>query len=405
MAKTHVVKEPQGDRTPFLRGILIQSLLNAGIGFEDAFRTAQRVRDELRSVAEITSSALSARVAELLENELGAAARAAYTAEPEPQTNIIVHTPTRSTPFSIGILAHSLETCAIPPDIAVYGARKIFASVQQTGHTEIDHKSLRRIIYRCLREHCDSAMAERYLSWRRFENSGRPLIILIGGTTGSGKSTIASEIAYRTDIARVQSTDMIREIIRAYLTPDAVPTLGYSSFEAWRGLQTATRKHDKKIPRPVVAGFRSQFSAIQPALRAALKRAVQETHDLIIEGVHVVPAQMDLGEAREAGVVVPLMLASLDKSLLQKQLKRRGREKSERKASRYLDGLDDIWELQSYLLSDADNQGIPIIQNLDVESTVREVLELVSTKIRKHFPPQLEDIDKDSPAVLAVQQS
>lgn len=405
MAKTHVVKEPQGDRTPFLRGILIQSLLNAGIGFEDAFRTAQRVRDELRSVAEITSSALSARVAELLQNELGAAARAAYTAEPEPQTSIIVHTPTRSTPFSIGILAHSLETCAIPPDIAVYGARKIFASVQQTGHTEIDHKSLRRIIYRCLREHCDSAMAERYLSWRRFENSGRPLIILIGGTTGSGKSTIASEIAYRTDIARVQSTDMIREIIRAYLTPDAVPTLGYSSFEAWRGLQTATRKHDKKIPRPVVAGFRSQFSAIQPALRAALKRAVQETDDLIIEGVHVVPAQMDLGEAREAGVVVPLMLASLDKSLLQKRLKRRGREKSERKASRYLDGLDDIWELQSYLLSDADNQGIPIIQNLDVESTVREVLELVSTKIRKHFPPQLEDIDKDSPAVLAVQQS
>ena len=72
------------------------------------------------------------------------------------------HTPTRSAPFSIGILAHSLESCAIPPDVAVYGARKILASVQQTGHREIDHKSLRRIIYRCLHEHCDTAMAERY---------------------------------------------------------------------------------------------------------------------------------------------------------------------------------------------------------------------------------------------------
>jgi 2-phosphoglycerate kinase len=405
MAKTHVVKQPQGDRTPFLRGILIQSLLTAGLGFEDAYRTAQKVRDELRNVSEISNTALRARVAELLEKEFGSAEKTAYTAEPEPKTDIIVHTPTRSAPFSIGILAHSLESCAIPPDAAVYGARKILASVQQTGHKEIDHKSLRRIIYRCLHDHCDAAMAERYLSWRRFENSGRPLIILIGGTTGSGKSTIASEIAYRTDIARVQSTDMMREVIRAYLTPDAVPTLGYSSFEAWRGLQTAARKHDKKIPRPVVAGFRSQFSAIQPALRATLARAVQETQDLIIEGVHVVPAQMDLSKAREAGVVVPLMLASLDKTLLQKQLKRRGREKSERKASRYLDGLDDIWELQSYLLSDADNLGIPIIQNLDVESTVREVLELVSTKIIKKFPPRLEDIDKDSPAVLASQDS
>jgi 2-phosphoglycerate kinase len=397
MSKTFIVHEPDGDRTPFLRGILIQSLLNAGLGFEDAYQTAQAVRGQLRNVAEITSFELRKLVTVHLEKNYGSAASIAYNAKPEPETAITVHLPTRSTPFSIGILAHSLETCAIPPDIALLGARKILASLHQTGHYEIDHKSLRRIIYRCLQEHCGAAMADRYLSWRRFENSGRPLIILIGGTTGSGKSTIASEIAYRTDIARVQSTDMIREIIRAYLTPDAVPTLEYSSFEAWRGLPAKTGKRDKKHQNLVIAGFRSQLSAIQPALRAALNRAVQETHDLIIEGIHVLPAQLELNDIKKAAVVVPLMLATLEKSLLHKQLKRRGREKSARKASRYLEHLDDIWELQSYLLSDADNHGIPIIPNLDVKDTVREALELVSSKIMRQFPPHPSYLDKDGP--------
>jgi 2-phosphoglycerate kinase len=46
MAKTSVYKEPDGDLTPFLRGILTQSLVNAGLSFEDAYQLAQDVRNE-----------------------------------------------------------------------------------------------------------------------------------------------------------------------------------------------------------------------------------------------------------------------------------------------------------------------------------------------------------------------
>ena len=393
MAKTVVINLPNGDRTPFLRGILVQSLMNVGLSFDAAYQLAQQVRDELRDTDEISSVDLKKKVAGLLEARFGRNRRMKYEARPADESAILVHTPTRSEPFSIGLLAHSLESCAIEPDIALDGARKVYASLQKTGHREINHKTLRKIIYLCLKEHCSMVSANRYLSWRRFENSGDPLILLIGGVTGSGKSTISAEVAYRMDIGRIQSTDMMREIIRAYLTPEAVPTLGYSSFEAWRGLAAPADEQSGEYENPVIAGFLSQFVTMKPALGAAISRAVKERHDLIIEGVHIAPTMLDLTEAQKNALVVPLMLATMEKAALEKQLKRRGREKSGRQASRYLKHIDDIWELQSYLLSEADNAGVPIITNWHIETTVREVLNLVMAKVMKRYPPKLDDLD------------
>lgn len=395
MAKTVVINLPDGDRTPFLRGILVQSLLNVGLSFDEAYTLAQKVRDELRDTDEITNAELKRKVAGHLEARFGKSRRMQYLARPAAEADILVHTPTRSEPFSVGLLAHSLESCAIDPDVALEGARKVYASLQKTGHREINHKTLRRVIYLCLKEHCSEQAADRYLSWRRFENSGDPLIVLIGGVTGSGKSTISSEVAYRMDIGRIQSTDMMREIIRAYLTPEAVPTLGYSSFEAWRGLASPADEQGSDAENPVIAGFLSQFVTMKPALGAAIARAVKERHDLIIEGVHIAPSMMDLAGALQSAIVVPLMLATREKAALEKQLKRRGREKSGRQASHYLKHIDDIWELQSYLLSEADNAGIPIITNWHIETTVHEVLNLVMARVMKRYPPRCTDLDRE----------
>ena len=387
MAKTAVIKLPDGDRTPFLRGIMVQSLMNSGLPFNEAYSLSQIIRDDLQDISDISTSELRKRVSKLLLDNHGPEIRANYENRPTAEADIIVHTPTRSEPFSVGILAHSLETCTVEPDVALEGARQEYTRLLKTGHREIDHKTLRKLIYLCLREHCSTDSADRYLSWRRFENSGDPLIILIGGATGSGKSTISSEVAYRMDIARIQSTDVMREIIRAYLTPQAVPTLKYSSFEAWQGLPTTPQEYNGKGENPVITGFLSQFTTMKPALQATLHRAAKEREDLILEGVHIAPQLLDLEEARTSGIVVPVMLATMERSALRKQLKRRGRETTERKASRYLDALDDIWEMQSYLLSEADNSGIPIITNWHIDTTIREILNIVMAKIMKRYPP------------------
>ena len=388
MAKLIVIKEPEGEQSPFLRGILVQSLVNSDLAFADAYDLAKMVRSELQESREITSSELKGRVAELLEEHHGSDKRKLYETRYRSEPGIIVHTPARSVPFSAGILAHALETCAIPPEMAMQGARKVLAKLRKTGHREVDHKALRRVIYRCLRDNCSQEAANRYLSWRRFENSGIPLIILIGGTSGSGKSTVSSELAYRLDISRHQSTDMMREIIRSYLSPPMVPTLGFSSYEAWRGLPGSSDGGGTAIENPVVSGFLSQFSAMKLALKATIDRAIEERHHLILEGVHVVPTELDLEVTAGEAVVIPIMLASMKKELLRKQLSRRGHEKNRYQEAHSLENLDSIWGLQTWLLDEADKAGVPVIENWYVEDTVRAVLDHVIGILMEHFPGQ-----------------
>ena len=65
---------------------------------------------------------------------------------------------------------------------------------------------------------------------------------MIGGGTGSGKSSVATEVAYRLGITRVTSTDLIRHTMRAFFSEEFMPTIHYSSFEA--GRRTGARTTD-----------------------------------------------------------------------------------------------------------------------------------------------------------------
>ena len=68
----------------------------------------------------------------------------------------------------------------------------------------------------------------QFISWIR--RTERPLFLLIGGATGTGKSTLATEAAVRLGITSVTSTDMIRETMRTVLSADVVPGLHDHSF-------------------------------------------------------------------------------------------------------------------------------------------------------------------------------
>ena len=214
------------------------------------------------------------------------------------------------------------------------------------------------------------------------------LLVLVGERS-TGKSTVTSALAYRLDIVRTQSTDMMREIIRAYLAPHVVPTLGYSSFEAWRGMPSVDKpKGRKRSGDPVIAGFLSQVGNVRAALEASIARGVKERHHLIVDGIHVLPTELDLHEASEKAVVVPIMLAVTTRERLAFQLARRSREQPGRgKTSRYLKHMDAIWELQSYLLAMADKHGIPIIGNWTIEASVQQILDEVSRRVGQRYPP------------------
>lgn len=387
VARKFLIETASGEKNPFLRGVLVESLVRSGLPFEDAYLLAQTARTQLEGKSKVTTDTLRQWVIAELQQRFGDARAGAYALGSSTDRQIMVRTSTELAPFSAGLLARTIEACAIDRADALEAAKQTHDDLRKAGAEVVDTSDLRHIVERCLRQHCSASAADHFLAWQRFRASGLPLILLIGGVTGTGKSTLTTELAYKLNIVRTQSTDMVREIVRCYLPRDKIATLDYSSFDAWRGLPDNKSSADDVDQKQVIEGFISQFENVKHGLEATIQRAVKEVQDLIVDGVHILPARLDLDVARDQAIVVPLMLVVPNKKTLSKRLKHRAREQTQRPSSRYLEGLDQIWTLQSFLVAEAEDRDVPLIVNSDVDEALRELLMEISIKISRHFPP------------------
>ena len=70
------------------------------------------------------------------------------------------------------------------------------------------------------------------------------------------------------------------------------------------------------------------------------------------------------------------------------------REQPDRGSSRYLEQLDAIWDVQSFLLNLADKAQVPIIANWRIEHTVRDIVQQVTRQIKERYPPDPGILDR-----------
>ena len=267
--------EEGGRRRPFMRGIMIHSLMARGVDFEAAYRTANAIRDRLRGRQAVPKREVAEAVRELLGDE-------PFQEEnrlPRP-VDIGVTASGQERPFSKGILSQSLLAAAIDPNEAFDVAREIERDLLERGIRKIERRDLRRLSYEVLAREAGPQTAERYRVWRRYQEPDRPVIILLGGATGVGKTSLGLEVAHRLGIGRVLSTDAIRQIMRIMLSQDLVPALHASSFNAHRTLPPELLGED-----PVIEGFRAQAASVSVGVRATLDRAVEENGSLVLDGV------------------------------------------------------------------------------------------------------------------------
>ena len=183
----------------------------------------------------------------------------------------------------------------------------------------------------------------------------------------------ASEIAQRLDIVRIQSTDLLREVMRAMVPERLLPVLHRSSYNAWEALPA---KSFGKSPSDdqLVDGYRAHAELLAVPCEAVVARSLREATSLILEGVHVQPRLVENILKDADVIVVPVMLAILNPEQLRERFHGRGEECVDRRAERYLEYFPAIWRLQTHLLSEADHRRIPIIVNYNREQVVRDVL-------------------------------
>lgn len=372
--KTIVVNESESTRVPFLRGILIRSLMDAGLQFEDASELATRVRDDFSASREVTTAAIRDRVFTLLDEEGHLEALEPYRLPLVAPAKIRVDSDSGvSSAFSRGKMERDLQASGLKAEKAEQITRMIYDQLLVSGVTSITANSLGYLTYLCLRQELSRKAARRYLVWLEFERSGRPLQLLICGTVGTGKSTIATELAHVLDVVRIQSTDMLREVMREMMPKSLLPVLHTSSFDAWTVLPVGDLE-DRDRDQLVADGYRSQADLLAVSCEAVLQRAMQEGVPIILEGVHALPGLGGGQSENPDAVRVHVTLAVLKPKQLKSRLRGRGAEVTSRRAKRYLNRFDSIWSLQSYLLAEADRCDSPIITNHDKEKAVQQII-------------------------------
>lgn len=213
---------------------------------------------------------------------------------------------------------------------------------------------------------------EARLSLGRLDDLELPVLVLVGGATGTGKSTVASEVAHRLELRRVTSTDIVRQTMRAFFSREFMPSIHHSSFELGPFFPTLEQG---EAGDPTVRGFVEQTRNVLVGVQAVLQRAIEEGFSLAIEGVHLVPGMVP---PLEGAVVCHCILAIENEDVHASHFWTRD-DASEglRPFTKYLKALPEIRRIQEYLVERAAKAGVPVIENSSVDGTVDEVVNLV----------------------------
>jgi 2-phosphoglycerate kinase len=276
-------------------------------------------------------------------------------------------------PYSKGLLARALMATGVSAVRAYELARRVEGDLAERGARTVDLDRLEELARDVMGDDAGEQTVRRLRSYEELRRLELPLILLVGGATGTGKSTVATEVAYRLGITRVTSTDFIRQTMRAFFSEEFMPSIHHSSFEA---VPSAT-----DAPDPIVAGFLEQTRNVLVGVRAALDRALQERWSIVLEGVHLVPGL--LPPIEDALVVHCVLEIEEPQAHAAHFWVRDATSEGLRPVQRYLDALDDIRVVQDAIVERAHRAGVPVVENSNIERTVGTVMELVFASVER----------------------
>jgi len=263
-------------------------------------------------------------------------------------------------PYSKGLMARALVSVGVAIEPAYLLAKQLELDLANRDARTVSLERLEELAAEVLGEDEGPLVVARLRRFAALQALDLPILLFVGGATGTGKSSVATEVAHRLGITRVTSTDFIRQTIRAFFSYRSMPSVHHSSFEG----------------DPALISFLDQTRNVLVGVDASIDRALNEGWSMVIEGVHLVPGMMPA--EIEGALVVHVILEIQNEDVHRTHFHVRDTSTGGVRAmDRYLDQLHEIRAIQGYLVERAEKHGVPVIEGSNAERATTAVLELV----------------------------
>ncbi len=386
------VRDSSGSRHPFLRGMVTHDLLQRGLSFDEAYAAARAVGARLAGRREVTTAELKVMLESQLEGMLGPERLRRLVASGDRPVRLEIADPGEAPqPFSRGLLARSIHAAGPDLDRAYELVAELEGELQAEGRGRLDRQELARRAGDLLERAESREVAAQYRLVRSIQRLPRPVVIYLGGASGTGKSTLAVDLAPLLRIYRITATDTIRQVMRMVFSPAILPAIHRSSFEGPQPEEHPFLDDFRGSPRDgeyrqrLTSTFEEQATRVCVGVRAVVERALDENMSLIVEGVHLVPPLVPFPDLEGAASQVAIMLTTLDEEVHRTRFLARARTGG-RRAERYLESFEEIRLIQDLVLQKADRHDTPILETTNRETTSARALRLVTGVLQQRYP-------------------
>ncbi|MDF1540899.1 MAG: hypothetical protein P1Q69_18530 [Candidatus Thorarchaeota archaeon] len=211
---------------------------------------------------------------------------------------------------------------------------------------------------------------------RRIDSSMEPIVIVLEGASGTGKSMLALDMIRNISATRIISTDTVRQVLRSTLSSEDHPELFCHTYQAHEKRQSGSKDLD-----PVVRGYLAQIELLSPVIEEMTKRVLTEGAETIIEGVHVLPGSLSRLSKSVVEILInpnpdthERMFASKHGTGLKSVSSDLKKRKEEYKATRII---------QEYMLSQSLQNGVRVIPLGSYEEAEKAICDTVMETVRR----------------------
>jgi len=215
-----------------------------------------------------------------------------------------------------------------------------------------------------------------------------PIVIIIAGIPGVGKTTIAKELSTALNIGVVLGGDALRSSLRTILPRKGNEVFFTSVYNTWKFYGERTKEN-------IIKGYQTQSQIMNKAVqRVITDRGLRDGESMIVEYLHFHPSQFDKNLLAHPSII-PITLVINDLEKYHERIINRVFYSHLRSAGdRLLAQQEQYLVIQDFIRKEAEKFALPIVNVDNLEKAFDMILTFIFQRIselnkRKNIDPNI----------------